>query len=102
MESIVIFGLLLAVLAAGAPFLYALRKRSLASADQLEFWRVLQRRGLSAADAAAKPVALGAALRRCTFCPSVDACTEWLASPADERLDEFCPNAYYLKELERR
>jgi hypothetical protein len=102
METLVILGLLLMVLAAAAPGLYALRRRMVTGNGPLEFWSVLQRRGLGQADTAQDPRALGVAVRRCMLCPSVDACTEWLASGAREGLDGFCPNAAYLKKLERR
>jgi hypothetical protein len=100
-ESVVIIGLLLFLLATVAPALYALRMRISGGEQKLEFWRALQRRGLSAADASADPGALKVALRRCTLCPSVDMCNEWLASREREGLEAFCPNAAYLKRLER-
>jgi hypothetical protein len=100
-ESVVIIGLLLFLLAAVAPALYALRRRISGGEQKLEFWRALQRRGLSVADVSADPGTLKVALRRCTLCPSVDMCTEWLASRERDGLERFCPNASYLKRLER-
>jgi hypothetical protein len=67
---------------------------------ELEFWRVLHRRGFGAADIERDPRALGIAVRRCVFCPNVDRCADWLASGKREGLEEFCPNAPYLKRLE--
>ena len=101
MESLVILGVLAMLVAALAPGLYALRRRLAAGDGKLELWRALHRRGLGAAQAAEDPHALGLALRRCALCPSVDACTQWLASGAREGLEDFCPNAAYLKRLER-
>jgi hypothetical protein len=99
METFVILALLLLLVAAVAPGLYVLRKR-IASGGQVELWRAMQRRGLNPADAAEEPRNLAVALRRCTLCPSVETCHEWLASGAREGLEEFCPNAAYFKELE--
>lgn len=102
METALIAGMFLVLLAAVAPGLYALRKRMAMEGGQLEFWRVLQRRGLGPEDAEDDPRSLGMAIRRCTLCPSVDVCGDWLASGAREGLEDFCPNAEYLRRLERQ
>jgi len=101
METLLILGLLVMLIAAVAPGVYALRRRMAAGDGKLELWSALHRRGLDAAQAAEDPRALGVALRRCALCPSVDACTRWLASGAREGLEDFCPNAAYLRRLER-
>jgi hypothetical protein len=101
METVLIFIVLLMLVAAVAPGLYALRTRMIADSGQLEIWRVMQRRGLSIADAAEEPKNLALAMRRCTLCPSLDRCHEWLASDAKEGLEDFCPNGRYLGRLER-
>ena len=44
---------------------------------------------------------LEVALRRCMLCPNTDTCSGWLASGAAGRLEDFCPNAGYLRKLER-
>jgi hypothetical protein len=102
MESVVILGLLLLLIAAVAPGLYALRKRMVAGEGRLQLWRVLQRRGLDATDTAADGRALAVAVRRCTLCPRVDDCEDWLAAGKREGLESFCPNATYVERLERR
>jgi hypothetical protein len=100
-ESVVILGLLFFLIAAVMPVLYHLRKRIVAGESRLQFWQALHRRGLGAADTEADQRALAVALRRCTLCPRVDDCNEWLASGEREGLERFCPNAAYLKRLER-
>lgn len=101
MEILIVLALLLLLTSALAPAVYALRKRMAEPVSKLEFWRVLARRGVSSAETAAQPQEVGVALRRCTLCPSVDACNRWLALGAREGLEEFCPNADYVKKLER-
>jgi len=101
METFLILALLLVLIAAIAPGLYALRKRFSAGPGELELWRMMRRLGLGPADAAEEPKGLAIAIRRCTLCPTVDACHEWLASGGREGLDGFCPNAAYLRKLER-
>lgn len=100
METLVILVLLLLLLAAAAPALYTLRARFFARAAQLELWRMMQRRGLSPADAAEEPKNLALAIRRCTLCPSLSECHAWLDSGAREGAEAFCPNASYLRKLE--
>lgn len=101
METLLVLTLLLLLVAATAPGLYALRKRLSAGAGELEIWRAMSRLGLSPADAAEEPRNLALAMRRCTLCPTVDTCHEWLASGRREGLGAFCPNAAYLRKLER-
>ena len=102
METFIFLALLALLLAAVAPGLYVLSKRMAARPAQLEIWRAMHRLGLTPAEAAGEePRNLALALRRCTLCPSVDACQEWLAAGSREGLERFCPNASYLKKLER-
>ena len=101
MEALLVLVLLLVLASAVAPVVYATRKRIGLPAGRLELWSVLNRRGLSAAEAAAEPRQLAIALRRCALCPSVEQCNRWLELGARERLEDFCPNATYVKELER-
>lgn len=101
METLAILAVLLMLVAAVAPGLYTLRKRVSANAGPLEIWRAMTRLGLSPAQAAEEPKSLALAVRRCTLCPAVDACHEWLASGKREHLEVFCPNAGYLRKLER-
>ena len=103
METFIFLSLLALLLAAVVPGLYLLGKRMAARPAQLEIWRVMQRIGLSPADAAGEePRSMALALRRCTLCPGVDSCHEWLAAGSREGLEHFCPNASYFKKLERR
>ncbi len=102
METFIFLGLFALLLAAVAPGLYLLSKRMAARPAQLEIWRAMQHVGLSPAEASAEePRSLALALRRCTLCPSVDACHEWLASGSRKGLERFCPNATYFEKLER-
>jgi hypothetical protein len=101
MEILPFLALLLILVAAAAPGLYAIRKRMSGGGGQLELWRVMHRRGLSITDAAEQPRSLALAVRRCTLCPSTEACDEWLASGARDGQEDFCPNAEYLHKLER-
>lgn len=101
MDGLVVLVVLLLIMGAAAPGLYALHRRTKAGNGELELWRVLRRRGLGRADTEHAPSALGDAVRRCMLCPSTEACQAWLASERPGRLEEFCPNADYLKRLER-
>jgi len=101
MESLIVLAMILMLVAAAAPGLYGLRKRMLADGRQLELWRMMERRGLSPADAAEEPQKLALAMRRCTLCPSVEPCREWLASGTRDGCEDFCPNGSYLRKLER-
>ena len=102
METFFILGLLLALLAVAAPAIYVMRKRMGARCGELELARLMKRRGVTIEDAAKNPHAFAAAVRRCAFCRSVEECGKWLASDAREGVEEFCPNAHYLKRLEQR
>ena len=101
MESFVLVGLLVVLIAGVAPGIYALRKRMHAGGRRLELWHMLHRRGLTAEAALAEPRPLAMALRRCALCPSVEECRHWLASEAREGFDAFCPNSRYIRRLER-
>jgi hypothetical protein len=101
MESLPVLAVLLILVAAAAPGLYALRRR-MAAGGELEIWSVLRRRGLSRADTEGDPRALAIAVRRCTLCPASDACRDWLASGRPAPFRELCPNAAYLEKLEGR
>jgi hypothetical protein len=102
METYIFLALLVLLLAAVVPALYALSRRMAARPGELEIWRVMHRVGLAPAEAAAdEPRGMALALRRCTLCPSVDDCHEWLASGSREGLDRFCPNVAYFRKLER-
>jgi hypothetical protein len=101
MESLVPLALLVLLIAAVAPGIYALRKRLGQGGRRLELWRMLHRRGLTADDALGEPRPLAMALRRCALCPSVEECRHWLASDAREGFEAFCPNSRYIERLER-
>ena len=98
MESFVLVGLLVLVIAAVAPSIYALRKR-MGAGRKLELWCMLHRHGLTAEAALAEPRPLAMALRRCALCPSVEECRHWLASEAREGFDAFCPNSRFIHRL---
>ncbi|HEU4352871.1 MAG TPA: DUF6455 family protein [Burkholderiales bacterium] len=103
METFIFLSLFALLLAAVAPGLYLLSKRMTARPGELEIWRAMNRLGLTPAEAASEqPRSLAVALRRCTLCPSVDACHEWLAAGSREGLERFCPNASYFRKIERR
>src|SRR5262245_61006742 len=101
METFIVLGLLALLVAAVAPAVYALHKRLGTRQGELELWRVLNRRGLSVEDTARDPRSLGTALRRCVLCPNTDSCSRWLESRTGEELEDFCPNARYIRDLER-
>src|SRR5512145_44675 len=102
MQSLVLLGLLVLLIAAVAPGIYALRKRMGVGGRKLELWTMLHRRGLTAEGALEEPRPLAMALRRCAVCASVEECRHWLASEAREGFDAFCPNARYIHRLERQ
>jgi Family of unknown function (DUF6455) len=103
METFIFVALFVLLLAAVVPALYALGRRMAARPGELEIWRVMHRLGLAPAQAAAdEPRGMAFALRRCTLCPRVDACHEWLASSSRAGLERFCPNAAYFRKLEER
>jgi hypothetical protein len=102
METLIYLALFILLLAAVAPALYVLGRRMAARPGQLEIWRVMHRVGLAPAQVAAEESrGLAYALRRCTLCPSVDACHEWLDSGSREGLERFCPNASLIERLTR-
>lgn len=101
METFAILGLLVLLVAAVAPAVYALHKRLGTRQGELELWRVLNRQGFSVEDTARDPRSLEVALRRCVLCPNTDTCSAWLESGAAGKLEDFCPNAGYLRQLER-
>ena len=80
-----------------APFAYAAWRRALSRESELQIWRVLQREGVSEANAT--PGARARAVRRCTFCPSIEECDGWLAGRNREDPADFCPNASYIAHL---
>lgn len=103
METSIFLASLALLLAAVAPGLYLLGKRLAARHADLEIWPVMHRLGLSPGDIdGEEPRGMALALRRCTLCPGVDACQEWLASGSRAGLENFCPNASYFKKLGRR
>jgi hypothetical protein len=103
METFIFLALLALLLAAVAPGVYLLGKRIAARPAHLEIWRVMHRLGLSPGEVTGEePRGMALALRRCTLCPGVDACQEWLASGSRAGLEQFCPNASYFKKLEHR
>ena len=55
MDGLVVLVVVLLIMSAAAPGLYALRKRMVAGDGDLELWRVLRRRGLSPADTESNP-----------------------------------------------
>jgi hypothetical protein len=101
MEGVLVLAFLLVLVSAVAPAVYAMRRRIGMPTGRLELWRVLERRGLSPAEAAGEPRQLGIALRRCALCPSVAECNRWLDLGARKGLADFCPNADYIRKLER-
>lgn len=94
--ALLVFALVVSVL----PLIYAAWRRVIAR-DDLQMWRAIRRSGLAPKDAAGDDRKLALAVRRCTLCPSIPECDDWLASGRREGLDLFCPNAVYFKELER-
>jgi hypothetical protein len=102
METYIFLALFALLLAVVLPALYSLTRRISARPGQLEIWRVMQRLGLRPAQAVeGEPRNMALAIRRCTLCPGIDACQQWLASGSREGLEHFCPNAAYLRKLER-
>ena len=101
METFALIGVLALLVGAVAPAAYALHRRLGTRQGELEFWRVLHRRGLGVEDTARDPRSLEGALRRCLLCANTDACSGWLESGTTKGLEDFCPNAGYLRRLER-
>jgi Family of unknown function (DUF6455) len=100
-STVLIVVLLLFIVGAAAPAIYAGWRRGMFDGRALELWQMMRRRGLSAdADAAAgREHALALAARRCVMCPSTEECRTWLASGKQAGLEEFCPNASLLESL---
>jgi hypothetical protein len=98
-STALIFVLLLFVLAAALPVMYAAWRRGMFDGRALELWQVMRRRGLSTDEAAGRERALAFATRRCVVCPSTAECRTWLASGKRAGLEEFCPNAGFLDSL---
>ena len=77
----------------------ACRRLGVRNAD-LQLWRVMSRRAIDPDHVPATPARL--AVRRCVLCPSIEQCDRWLASNAQEGLEDFCPNATLLEQLSVR
>jgi hypothetical protein len=84
------------------PFIYAAWRRLGVRDANLQIWQVMARRGIVADQAPATQAKLAHAVRRCVFCPSIEQCDRWLASNAQAGLEDFCPNATLLEQLEIR
>lgn len=94
-----ILGLLIVAAAAVRQSVIAWR-RVMSSTRTLPLWQAMDRRGLEPADAAGQERSLAVAVRRCTLCPSTEACEHWLAGERDD-LGAFCSNMVFLENLER-
>ena len=93
--------LLLMVAASTSPAFFAsMRAMSRSRESELEMWQMMRRRGLAADGPSLPPGDLARAVRRCTFCPSVDVCHRWLAAQRTEGAEEFCPNIRFFQSLE--
>ena len=102
MEPASTLALLAAIGLAGAvaAFLTGAWRRVMDNAGTLQIWQAMERRGLAPADAAGQERALAVAARRCTMCPHVPECEQWLAGERDDPR-AFCPNSMFLENLER-
>ncbi len=58
---------------------------------------VLERGGGRMPDEASDLYSTAAAARRCVFCNAKPACDAWLAAGRHEGLEEFCPNADFIR-----
>ncbi len=99
-NTLTVTGLLLFMAAILAPALFASWRRVMNDAGTLQLWQVMERRGLAPADAAGEERALAVAVRRCTMCPSLGKCEQYLAHERDD-VDAFCPNTMFLDNLGR-
>jgi hypothetical protein len=84
---------------AALPYIHAACRRIGARDADLQLWRVMARRGIEPDQAPATQATLAHAVRRCVFCPSIEACDHWLAANAHDGLENFCPNASLLDQL---
>lgn len=94
--------LVLAVVVAALPLAYAGVKRIGKRDADLEIWRVMGRLGISGEAALRNDAKMAHAIRRCVMCASLDECDHWLASGKTDGIDQFCPNAGVLEELQKR
>jgi hypothetical protein len=92
--------LLLMVAASASPAFFAVARAMSRREPELELWQMMRRRGLVADDPSVRPGDMARAIRRCTFCPSVDVCHRWLAAERGEGAEEFCPNLRFFQSLE--
>jgi len=86
--------------ASASPAFLTLWSRAMSEDRELEMWRMMRRRGLVADPPSLRPADMARAIRRCTLCPSVDACRTWLATGRTEGAEDFCPNARFFQTLE--
>lgn len=71
--------------------------RSMCDDGQTRIFQVLRRHGPGAEQAFGTPRQDAAlAVRRCTFCAHKGECDRWLASGAENGLEDFCPNADFI------
>jgi len=90
------------VLAAAAawPAMYAVWSRAIASdTRELNFWRVVRRRGLTDQDFAGSERDVARATSHCIACPEATRCDEQLAAGRFGEVDRFCPNRPFLDNL---
>jgi hypothetical protein len=89
--------LLLLLAATASPAFFVFWRRAMTRQRELEMWQMIRRRGLVADEA--RPADMARAIRRCTLCPSVEACRRWLASGRAEGAEDFCPNERFFESL---
>lgn len=87
---------------AALPYIDATWRRVGGRRHDLQLWRVMTRRGIDPDHVPTTPATLAHAVRRCVFCPSIEQCDRWLASNAQDGLEDFCPNATLLEQLRVR
>ena len=99
--SLTLLALFVALIVA-LPFVHAAWRRAVARDANLQIWQVMARRGIVTDQTPATQATLARAVRRCVLCPSIEQCDRWLASNAREGLEDFCPNATLIEQLEIR
>lgn len=98
--TVALVALFLLLAASASPAVFVLWGRGTARERELEMWEMMRRRGLMTDDPSVRPADMARAIRRCNFCPSVEACRRWLASGRAEGAEAFCPNDRFFASVE--
>lgn len=103
LATILTGGILIAFAAILGHALWAMWRTAMIEQRPLLMPRMLERQGVTLADAADLWTfeRAASAARRCTMCRDVKTCETWLARGSTAGYESFCPNADFIGSLKR-